>query len=418
MNTESDYSAMARTNPVFVTAKTAVCLMAQAEIPDAERIVRSLKIENKEPLQDLSGSTVILGNALVVEAKYRTMCSLIENSGYRTCVDLPCGYTPKALHLTAKGIQFIGLDLPIVVQEMEPVMHSLTAYPERMAFHPVDATNYDSLDAALEKTAGPLCITTEGMMMYFTESELEAVVNNVCTLLEVHGGAWFTPDPEFMIQFFLTFQSLFGEDWMKKLEAAGNAAMKQSDVANLSNSFIIDAADIPGSVKRTEAFLAKFGLKAEKLNLAEYMPELSTYRFLTSEQIVQFKKAMGNCHYWVITLDGARKRRSDTTKKEQPFAMHYTMENGLFRVSLCGRLDSITAPELLLKWEKEKTATNIERAIVDCERLTYISSAGVRVLLTMEEKTKCGVTLIHVSPLVKKLLEQNEKLSFTEICEQ
>ena len=418
MNTESDYSAMARTNPVFVTAKTAVCLMAQAEIPDAERIVRSLKIENKEPLQDLSGSTVILGNALVVEAKYRTMCSLIENSGYRTCVDLPCGYTPKALHLTAKGIQFIGLDLPIVVQEMEPVMHSLTAYPERMAFHPVDATNYDSLDAALEKTAGPLCITTEGMMMYFTESELEAVVNNVCTLLEVHGGAWFTPDPEFMIQFFLTFQSLFGEDWMKKLEAAGNAAMKQSDVANLSNSFILDAADIPGSVRRTEAFLAKFGLKAEKLNLAEHMPELSTYRFLTSEQIVRVRKEMGNCYYWVITLDGARKRRNVITEKEQSFAMHYTMENGIFRVSLCGRLDSITAPELLLEWEKEKVATNIEKVIVDFERLTYISSAGVRVLLTMQEKTRCGVTLIHVSPLVKKLLEQNEKLSFTEICEQ
>ena len=416
MNTESDYSAMARTNPVFVTAKTAVCLMAQAEIPDAERIVRSLKIENKEPLQDLSGSTVILGNALVVEAKYRTMCSLIENSGYRTCVDLPCGYTPKALHLTAKGIQFIGLDLPIVVQEMEPVMHSLTAYPERMAFHPVDATNYDSLDAALEKTAGPLCITTEGMMMYFTESELEAVVNNVCTLLEVHGGAWFwfTPDPEFMIQFFLTFQSLFGEDWMKKLEAAGNAAMKQSDVANLSNSFILDAADIPGSVRRTEAFLAKFGLKAEKLNLAEHMPELSTYRFLTSEQIVRFRKAMGNCYYWVITLDGARKRRNVITEKEQSFAMHYTMENGIFRVSLCGRLDSITAPELLLEWEKEKVATNIEKVIVDFERLTYISSAGVRVLLTMQEKTKCGVTLIHVSPPVKKLLEQHENLSFAQ----
>ena len=414
MNTKSDYSAMARTNPVFMTAKTAVCLMAQAEIPDAERIVRSLKIENKEPLQDLSGSAVILGNALVVEAKYRTMCSLIENSGYCTCVDLPCGYTPKALHLTSKGIHFVGLDLPIVVQEMESVMHSLAAYPERMAFHPVDATNYDSLDAALENTAGPLCITTEGMMMYFTESELEAVVNNVCTLLEAHGGAWFTPDPEFMIQFFLTFQSLFGEDWMKKLEAAGNAAMKQSDVANLSNSFILDAADIPGSVRRTEAFLAKFGLKAEKLNLAEHMPELSTYRFLTSEQIVRFRKEMGNCYYWVITLDGARKRRNVITEKEQSFAMHYTMENGIFRVSLCGRLDSITAPELLLEWEKEKVATNIEKVIVDFERLTYISSAGVRVLLTMQEKTKCGVTLIHVSPPVKKLLEQHENLSFAQ----
>ena len=94
--------------------------------------------------------------------------------------------------------------------------------------------------------------------------------------------------------------------------------------------------------------------------------------------------------------------------------MHYTVENGMFRVSLCGRLDSITAPELLLEWEKEKAATHMERAIVDCERLTYISSAGVRVLLTMQEKTKCGVTLIHVTPLVKKLLEQNENLSFAQ----
>lgn len=37
-----DYSAQARTNPVFMTAKTAVCLMAQAGIPDADDIVRRL----------------------------------------------------------------------------------------------------------------------------------------------------------------------------------------------------------------------------------------------------------------------------------------------------------------------------------------------------------------------------------------
>lgn len=37
-----DYSAQARTNPVFMTAKTAVCLMAQAGIPDAAEIARRL----------------------------------------------------------------------------------------------------------------------------------------------------------------------------------------------------------------------------------------------------------------------------------------------------------------------------------------------------------------------------------------
>lgn len=42
MNHEADYSAQARTNPVFLTAKTAICLMARAGIPDAGSIVHSL----------------------------------------------------------------------------------------------------------------------------------------------------------------------------------------------------------------------------------------------------------------------------------------------------------------------------------------------------------------------------------------
>ena len=412
MSVKNDYSIMAQANPIFLTAKTAVCLMAQAKIPGADAVVRSLKMENSELLQVLAGSAEILGNALVVEAKYRVMCSLIERSGYHTCVDLPCGYTPKALRLTDRGLKFVGLDLPIVVQEVEPVMRSLAAHPDRMAFYPVDATNYASMEAALKEAAGPLCITTEGMMMYFTESELEAVVSNISTLLEVHGGSWITPDPEFFVQFVLSFRSVFGEDSLKKLVTSGNAAMKQSGVANLTNSFILDPADHSGSAQRTEAFLSRYGLKAEKLNLAEYLPELSMYRFLTPEQILRYKEAMKDCRYWVITLDGSRKRREDAAQKGQSFAMSYKLENRMFRVSLCGRLDSITAPELLLAWETEKSASVIEEAHVDCAGLEYISSAGIRVLRTIQENSYRGVVLTHVSPSLKDLLEQE---GFTKI---
>ena len=77
-------SIEARVNPVYLTAKTAVCLMVQAGIPEADKIVHALALENNTPLQNMKDAETILGNALVVEAKYRTMCRLIEASGYQT----------------------------------------------------------------------------------------------------------------------------------------------------------------------------------------------------------------------------------------------------------------------------------------------------------------------------------------------
>ncbi|MBQ3443031.1 MAG: anti-sigma factor antagonist, partial [Selenomonadaceae bacterium] len=316
MNHEVDYRAQARTNPVFLTAKTAICLMARAGISDADSIVRCLELEDNQPLRSMADSDTILGNAIVVEAKYRTMCRLIEDCGYRTCVDLPCGYTPKALHLTQKNFRFVGLDLPIVVQEIAPIIHSLANHSERMTFSEVDATNYESLAAALRDIDEPICITTEGMMIYFTENEADTVIANVRNLLAVHGGCWITPDPEVKLQFIETFRSVFGENSLDKLTTTGRAASKQSGGTNLSNSFILDAADVTGSRKTAEALLAKYGLKAERINLAEHMPELSVYSQLTSEQILRFKEAMRRCNYWIIALDATRKLKA--IQKQRP----------------------------------------------------------------------------------------------------
>ena len=76
----------AQNNPVFMTAKTVVCLMAEAGIPDADRIAKRL-----DSTLGITDPEVVLGNALVVEAKYRTMCRLIQQSGYSVNVDLLCG---------------------------------------------------------------------------------------------------------------------------------------------------------------------------------------------------------------------------------------------------------------------------------------------------------------------------------------
>ena len=50
MEYEAEHRIQAQANPVFVTAKTAVCLMEQAGIPDAGAIARSLGLDKDELL--------------------------------------------------------------------------------------------------------------------------------------------------------------------------------------------------------------------------------------------------------------------------------------------------------------------------------------------------------------------------------
>jgi len=404
MNKEIEYSAQARTNPVFLTGKTAVCLMADAGIEDADKIVSKLGLNTGE--LGMPDPEMMLGNELVVEAKYRTMCRLIENTGIRTNVDLPCGYTPKAIHMSEKGLRFVGLDLPIVSQEVEPVLLSLAAHPELIRIQGADATNLESLRSALNGLSGPLCISTEGMMMYFTETEASSVISNISSLLEEYGGCWITPDPEFMVQFFLTFQSVLGQHALQKLMASRDKATGQSDVVNLTNSFIVNVADIQGTSNAALALLQKHGLKAESINLAANMPELSAYRKLTPEQISVFKEAMAKCHYWKITLDAARKPKAEK-QDSRLFGMDYTVKDNCLIVSLRGRMDTITAPELLKAWEAEKAERDIQGIEIDCTQLQYVSSAGLRVLLMMYKSLadKSRFRLLNVCDEVKEILK-------------
>ena len=77
--------------------------------------------------------------------------------------------------------------------------------------------------------------------------------------------------------------------------------------------------------------------------------------------------------------------------------------NGELRVALEGRLDTVTAPEF-----ESLLAENYDGncfVVIDCEKLTYISSAGLRVLLGAQKKTKGELKLVKVCELVMEVLE-------------
>ena len=60
------------------------------------------------------------------------------------------------------------------------------------------------------------------------------------------------------------------------------------------------------------------------------------------------------------------------------------LEGSTLTVTLAGRLDTNTAPEF--QREVEPMLNDISRLVLDFEKLDYLSSAGLRVLLTFEQE--------------------------------
>ena len=81
----------------------------------------------------------------------------------------------------------------------------------------------------------------------------------------------------------------------------------------------------------------------------------------------------------------------------------FTNNNGNLNVALDGRLDTTTAPEL--ESFLGKYYGSIDTLTINCEKLSYISSAGLRVLLGAQKKMKSSMKLTNVCELVMEVFE-------------
>ena len=81
----------------------------------------------------------------------------------------------------------------------------------------------------------------------------------------------------------------------------------------------------------------------------------------------------------------------------------FNKKDGELVVSIEGRLDTVTAPEAESLLAKEYGG--ITFLTLDCEKLIYVSSAGLRVLLNAHKKMKGAMKLTGVSELVMEVLE-------------
>ena len=80
-------------------------------------------------------------------------------------------------------------------------------------------------------------------------------------------------------------------------------------------------------------------------------------------------------------------------------------EGSTMNVALSGRLDTTTAPQL--EAELKGSMDGVSSLVMDFEKLEYISSAGLRVLLSAQKiMNKQGeMKLIHVNDVINEIFD-------------
>ena len=416
-----DQTVLERVNPVFNTAKMTIFQLAETGNKDAARIAEKLNLSFDQTQNSASSKASpeqMTAALIMMETRYRTMEALAKKTGYDTVVDLPCGYTPRAIELAEKGKEYYGLDLPAAIAEAEPVIMSLIDEDKRSKVHfcGVDATNGASLKDALKDVNGPVCINTEGLLMYFTDSETGALCDNIRMILSEHGGCWLTADIESAMQYIITTQCIAGERFMELLKSSRQSAQDKSDVELGNNSLNVNPiGGVEEKMKKAMMFLASHGLKAERMIVGDYMPELSSLSRVSPEQAEAIKQGMKKCAYWKITPMNTDIDVNTDDLKANHFDMHAKVKNNTFNLRITGRVDTLTAPNMLTLYERVKSESAVDSVVIDCSELEYISSAGLRVLLIMQKECKSGVKLKSVNSVVNDILEQTGFDSVLEV---
>ena len=99
-----------------------------------------------------------------------------------------------------------------------------------------------------------------------------------------------------------------------------------------------------------------------------------------------------------------------------PFAIQTVQQNGLSVIQLEGFVDAHTAPQFERAVQTEFDAGR-QQIIVNCEKLNYISSAGLGVFMSFIEEVREQGGDIKICGLAPKVRHTFEILGFQDIFE-
>ena len=365
-------------NPIYLTAKSILGLLKKANDPDAVALISYISLDTD--LQEKAKKIPVpIGNCyrIAQQARYEIYNTAALRSSAHNIVDLPSGYSPRGFRISAAGKRYFGFDLPVVIDDMTPAVQKVMTSEQRSlsSYHAVDATNYQSMKDALGSVKGELCIVTEGLLGYFNEPELVSLCQAIHRLLSEYGGTWMTADLSILRIYVLTFSTMFKGDELAFLNRIQGKGGGLADVKMNQNSLFLN--DEEGARR----FLEDQGFSIETEPVTLYLPDIPGI----NDELRNAYQQMN-----MLTMRVASPNTEGKAAPELPFAIDSSVTEGKLVMKVQGRIDTLTAPQ-------------------DVEKVSFISSAGLRVLQMMRTSVKdpSYIKVFHIQPEVEKILKMN-----------
>lgn len=413
-------------NPSFNTARQTLSMLAEIGNENAEKYLELLnqkeefleadnendvnKLLTKEDMERITYAMLV-----GVESRYEAIGAYFKKSGYQNMLDIACGYVPRAIEVIRDGKDYVGVELPIVAEEMKKLGKHFFENHQHDVYVSGDATNIVSIVKAADMLSGEIFITTEGLIPYLTKSELEQTIEAIKVVLSRHGGAWYSTDMD------AEYKKLFSyyiddDDEVRKYEEARKYIIKKNDV-------YFDAAEFQ-DIKAKREFIEKQGLVVEEVPY--YLDEIRLKSLQEDRHFVQrvkkmfskyeeelqtiqkSKEALSEFRIWKMTLakDAVVEDVEIGCKTDNELDIEFLVREDILECKLKGRIDSLSSPSFLAVFEEAGLVHKLNRVQIDASELEYISSAGLRVLLIM---TKClgekSVIIHNANAEIIKILE-------------
>jgi O-methyltransferase involved in polyketide biosynthesis len=193
-------------NKISFTAKLVAYYRQFSDIPFSRDVARYIGAD--EAFQSLISEDglnpdELIDYAPILEARYKSIVSLILKSGISQVLELASGFSLRGLAMTRDpAMAYIETDLAELTSEKIRLVSEIRAqyHLENFGNHHIASANAldpEELRAAVRplRRDKKLVIVNEGLIQYFSATERETLAKNVRNLLhEYGGGVWITPD--------------------------------------------------------------------------------------------------------------------------------------------------------------------------------------------------------------------------------
>ena len=310
-------------------------------------------------------------------------------------LDIASGYTPRALMCHREGIDYIGCDLPAVVEKMGPFVEKLFEKGSHPTYVVCDATNAASLKQAADQLEGELFISCEGLLTYLNKSEMDQMIAAVRQVLLEHGGAWYTSDMGVKYDHFSAV-AVNNPDVLQRFAKVMGAIRSETDVYFFPVAF--------ETVEEKIAFFEERGLHVELVPFYTEDTDLNILKGFDADGQERMKNLMKSSNIWKLTA--IEKKTDNHIQTANGLDIQYCYGEDTLDVALNGRLDTLSAPELMELFDKLSGEKAFSRLVMDLKNLEYLSSTGLRVFLMMSKRLgKENVVVDNANALVVEIFE-------------